>query len=112
MYFKDASTEVWIPNNRGEYNERGELVLEPLENEITISNGELLVDTNINKSGIWKEDYPQYPIIRSYDHSRVFYDQEEIFSGVYDRERFYFDLDPFEIDSLDSYNRSSLSFSG
>ena len=28
----------------------GNLVLEPLENEITISNGELLVDTNINKS--------------------------------------------------------------
>ncbi|MEC8274030.1 MAG: hypothetical protein VXZ76_04255, partial [Bacteroidota bacterium] len=112
LYFKDASTEVWIPNNRGEYNERGELILEPLENEITIVNGELLVDTTINKSGLWKEDYPQYPIIRSYDRSRVFYDQDEIFSGVYDRERFYFDLDPFEIDSLDSYNRSSLSFPG
>ena len=111
LYFKDASTEVWIPNNR-EYDERGELVLEPLENDITISNGELLVDTNINKSGIWKEDYPEYPIIRSYDRSRVYYDQEEIFSGVYNRERFYFDLDPFEIDSLDSYNRSSLSFPG
>ena len=55
LYFKDASTEVWIPNNRGEYDEKGELVLEPLENEITISNGELLVDTNINKSGIWKK---------------------------------------------------------
>ena len=112
LYFKDASTEVWIPNNQEKYNEKGELVLEPLENEITIANGELLVDTTINKSGIWKEDYPQYPIIRSYDRSKVFYDQEEIFSGVYDSERFYFDLDPFEIDSLDSYNRSSLSFPG
>ncbi len=112
LYFKDASTEVWIPNNQQKYNEKGELVLEPLENEITIANGELLVDTTINKSGIWKEDYPQYPIIRSYDRSKVFYDQEEIFSGVYDRERFYFDIDPFEIDSLDSYNRSSLSFPG
>ena len=112
LYFKDASTEVWIPNNQEKYDEKGELVLEPLENEITIANGELLVDTNINKSGIWKDDYPQYPIIRSYDRSKVYYDQEEIFSGVYDRERFYFDIDPFEIDSLDSYNRSSLSFPG
>ena len=93
------------------YNEKGELSLEPLENEITILNGELLVDTNINKSGIWKEDYPEYPIIRSYERSKVYYDQEEIFSGVYDRERFYFDLDPFEIDSLDSYNRSIVKFS-
>ena len=83
LYFKDASTEVWIPNNQQKYNEKGELVLEPLENEITIANGELLVDTTINKSGIWKEDYPQYPIIRSYDRSKVFYDQEEIFSGFH-----------------------------
>ena len=112
LYFKNASTEVWIPNNQEKYDEKGELILEPLENEITIANGELLVDTNINKSGIWKEDYPEYPIIRSYDRSKVYYDQEEIFSGVYDRERFYFDIDPFEIDSLDSYNRSSLSFPG
>ena len=112
LYFKNASTEIWIPNNQEKYDEKGELILEPLENEITIANGELLVDTNINKSGIWKEDYPEYPIIRSYDRSKVYYDQEEIFSGVYDRERFYFDIDPFEIDSLDSYNRSSLSFPG
>ena len=50
LYFKDASTEVWIPNNQEKYNEKGELVLEPLENEITIANGELLVDTtSINR---------------------------------------------------------------
>jgi hypothetical protein len=112
MYFKDASTEIWIPNNQEKRNEKGELILEPLHSEITISNGELLVDTSINKSGIWKEDHPQYPIIRSYDRSKVYYDQEDIFAGVYNRERFYFDIDPFEIDSLDSYDRSSLTFPG
>ena len=112
LYFKDASTEIWIPNNQEKYDEKGELILEPLENEITIANGELVVDTNINKSGIWHDDYPQYPIIRSFDRSKVYYDKEEIFSGVYDRDRFYFDIDPFEIDSLDSYNRSSLGFPG
>lgn len=112
MYFKDATTEIWIPNNHDKRDEKGELILEPLHSEITISNGELLVDTSINKSGIWKEDYPQYPIIRSYDRSKVYYDQDEIFAGVYARDRFYFDIDPFEIDSLDSYDRSSLSFPG
>lgn len=112
MYFKDGSTEIWIPNNQDKRDEKGNLILEPLQSEITISNGELLVDTNINKSGIWNEDYPQYPIIRSYNRSKVFYDQEDIFSGVYSRDRFYFDIDPFEIDSLDSYNRTSLSFPG
>ena len=112
MYFQDATTEIWVPNNQGIYDERGELALERLESEITIANGELLVDTNINKSGIWKDDFPQYPIIRSYDRSKVYYDQAEIFSGVYKRDNFFFEVDPFEIDSLDTYTRESLSFPG
>ncbi|MGC6428784.1 MAG: hypothetical protein ACON4Y_06095 [Flavobacteriales bacterium] len=112
IYFKDASTEIWIPNNRGEYNQKGELVLEPVQSQISITNGELLVDTNINKSGIWQEDYPQFPIIRSYDRSKVFYDSNEILAGTYDRNRFFFDVEPFEIDSLDTYDRESLNFPG
>ena len=79
MEFKDASTEIWIPNKKEIYDEKGNLALERLESEITIANGELLVDTNINKSGIWKDKFPEYPIIRSYDNSKVYYDKEEIF---------------------------------
>ena len=112
MEFKDATTQVWIPNKKEIYDEYGNLTLEPLDSEITIANGELLVDTNINKSGIWKEDYPEYPIIRSYDNSRVYYDKEEIFDGVYKRDNFFFEVDPFEIDSLDTYTRESLTFPG
>ena len=112
LLFKDATTQIWIPNNNGEYNQKGELVLEPIESQISITNGELLVDTNINKSGIWQEDYPQYPIIKSYDRSKVYYDDSSILGGVYDRTKFYFDVDPFEIDSLDIYDRKSLSFPG
>ena len=112
LYFKEASAEIWVPNNRGELDQKGMLVLEPLQSFLSISNGELLVDTSINKSGIWKEDYPQYPIIRSYDRSKVYYDRAEVFNGVYNRENFFFDLEPFEMDSLDSYTRESLSFKG
>ena len=110
MEFKDATTQVWIPNKKEIYDEYGNLTLEPLDSEITIANGELLVDTNINKSGIWKEDYPEYPIIRSYDNSRVYYDKEEIFDGVYKRDNFSFEVDPFEID-FDTYTRESFNFS-
>ena len=112
LYFKDASTQIWIPNNRGEYNQKGELKLDRVESEISIKDGELLIDTNTNMSGIWKDDFPEYPIIKSYDRSKVFYDEDDIFGGVYKRDRFYFELDPFEIDSLDSYNRQSLDFPG
>ena len=102
----------FFPSFIGEYNQKGNLVLEPIQSEITITNGELLVDTSINKSGIWQEDYPQYPIIRSYDRSKVYYDDINILGGVYDRNKFFFDIDPFEIDSLDTYDRTSLSFPG
>jgi hypothetical protein len=112
IFFKDAITEIWIPNNRGEFNQKGDLVLEPVQSQISISNGELLVDTNINKSGIWQEDYPEYPIIRSYDRSKVYYDDYDILAGSYDRNRFYFDVEAFEIDSLDTYDRESLVFPG
>ena len=45
MEFTDASTEIWIPNNKEKYDEKGNLILERLESEITIANGELVVDT-------------------------------------------------------------------
>ena len=32
--------------------------------------------------------------------------------GVYKRDNFFFEVDPFEIDSLDTYTRESLSFPG
>ena len=51
MFFNEATTLIKIPNNRGEYNAQGELKLDSLANEITITNGELLIDTNVNKSG-------------------------------------------------------------
>ena len=55
---------------------------------------------------------PRIPNYQSYDKSKVYYDDEEIFSGVYNRENFFFEVDPFEIDSLDTYTRESLSFPG
>jgi len=112
MQFKDAITEIRIPNNKEKYNEKGELELELLESEITIANGELIIDKNINKSGLWKDKYPEYPIIKSYDNSKVYYDKKDIFNGIYSREDFFFSVDPFEIDSLDLYTRESLSFPG
>lgn len=112
MLFSEARTSIRVPNNNNKYDSEGNLELDKLYNQITITNGELLIDTNINKSGVWKKNFPEYPIIRSYNRSKVFYDDVDILGGVYDRNYFYFELDPFQIDSLDSYNRSSLSFSG
>jgi hypothetical protein len=73
-------------------------------------NGDLLIDNMINKSGL--KEYPEYPVFNSRKDSYVFYDRPYIQQGVYDRDRFYFHLDPFTIDSLDNFSREGLRFGG
>jgi hypothetical protein len=42
----------------------------------------------------------------------VYYDSKSIRSGVYGRDRFFFEIYPFEMDSLDNFNRQSMKFEG
>lgn len=72
--------------------------------------GTLYIDNPNNKSG--RKDFPEYPIFKATKSSRVFYDYPYIYDGVYDRERFYFQTDPFIIDSLDNFTREGLRFAG
>ena len=72
--------------------------------------GDLLIDFQGNKSGT--HEYPNYPIFNSKKDSYVNYDKSFIQQGVYNREKFYFHLDPFTIDSLDNFSRAGLRFNG
>ncbi len=73
--------------------------------------GELIVDTITNRSGL-DQNYGNYPQLISKEKTRVYYDQKEIHRGAYEKDRFYFEIDPFEIDSLVSFNDDFLRFSG
>lgn len=73
-------------------------------------NGELRIDAPKNKSGYGKA--PTFPSFQSFKESYTFYDKRQIFKGVYDRDRFYFKLDPFNIDSLDNFRNEGLRFEG
>jgi hypothetical protein len=88
----------------------GNRPLVDVKNVLQNINGELLIDKPNNKSG--KVSYTEYPIFRSGKESYVYYDRREIFGGVYDRERFYIELEPFEIDSLDNTSTQGLFFNG
>ncbi|MEX2380263.1 MAG: hypothetical protein WD530_05940, partial [Vicingaceae bacterium] len=48
----------------------------------------------------------------SKNESYVYYDKKEVLGGVYDRNRFYFQLEPFTIDSLDNFTNEQLRFKG
>lgn len=94
----------------GEYNQYGEPILEMIDNAFEQMTGQLLIDDPQNKSGL--QNYPQYPHFASTEGAYIFFDHPEIQNGVYKRENFYFQMDPFTIDSLDNYNPRSLAPSG
>lgn len=72
--------------------------------------GTLEIDHPYNKSG--RRHIAKYPIFTSEVGSKVFYDYPSTQKGVYDRNRFYFAVDPFVLDSLSDLNLYSLALQG
>ena len=98
-----------IPIERDDY---GNEKLVKIKTVIQSVSGNLRIDEPTNKSGLKKDSFPQYPIFKSFDNSYIYYDRPSTFGGVYNREKFYFYLDTFEIDSLESYSGKGLRFPG
>lgn len=97
-------------NDPTEVDDYGRRKLVPVRSVLENITGDLLIDFQGNKSGL--HDYPKYPIFNSKKDSYVNYDKPFIQEGVYTRDRFYFHLDPFTIDSLDNFSKSGLRFDG
>lgn len=89
---------------------RGGLVR--VKNVLEQVSGTLEIDAPSNKSGLQQKDYPAFPKFNSSKESYVFYDKRSIQRGVYDREKFYYRSDPFQIDSLDNFTNEGLHFPG
>lgn len=83
-----------------------------VKNVLEDISGTLKIDAPTNKSGVNTKVYPQYPIFESTKNSYVYYDNSKIQGGVYDRESFYYQVQPFTIDSLDNFSRYDLEFNG
>lgn len=83
-----------------------QLVRTPLSNLV----GTLAVDKPDNHCGMEKNK--EYPIFKSLENSNVFYDAPDIQGGQYVRDRFYYTLLPFTINSLVDIAADSLKFTG
>ncbi|MCB2218892.1 MAG: hypothetical protein KQI35_00755 [Bacteroidetes bacterium] len=81
-----------------------------VQNVISDLGGDLYIDDPLNKSGL--KNFPQYPIFSSTKDAYVYYDDPRIFDGVYTRDKFFFYVYPFTIDSLDNFKTELLEFSG
>jgi hypothetical protein len=73
-------------------------------------NGSLEIDNPANKSG--RKAFPNYPIFNSFKDSYTYYDKKSIQNGKYPKDKFYFHLEPFTIDSLDNFTNAGLNFKG
>jgi len=90
----------------------GNELLTKVKTVIEAVTGDLRIDDPTNKSGLRKDSFPGFPIFSSFEDSYAYYDKKSINDGVYDRDRFSFHLQPFEIDSLDNYTGKGLAFAG
>lgn len=105
---KVDSLRMKVPE--GEPDEFGKVKLVPVRTVLQDLEGEVLIDHPNNKSGL--EDFPKYPVFNSKRESFVYYDKKSIQRGAYDKERFYFRLEPFTVDSLDNFTKEGLAFDG
>ncbi len=88
----------------------GNRVLSSLSSTIENIQGTLQIDEPNNKSGLKRR--PGYPKFKSRKDSYIYYDAPSIFGGIYKRSNFYFKVYPYELDSLNSFEKSSLNFKG
>ncbi|MFW6019353.1 MAG: hypothetical protein ACOCPM_02130 [Bacteroidales bacterium] len=81
-----------------------------VESVIEDLQGDLLIDKPDNKSG--RKPSPKFPVLNSEDNAYVYYDKNCKYPNIYDRNEFYYRIDPFSIDSLDNFETEGLEFDG
>ncbi|MBS1765191.1 MAG: hypothetical protein JSS90_09515 [Bacteroidetes bacterium] len=97
-----------VPSDQVDQNGKRKLI--PIKSILQQLNGKLSIDNPSNKSGFVAND--EYPIFVCTNKSFIYYDYPEIYGGVYKRDKFYYHLDPFSIDSLNSLTKEGLVFEG
>lgn len=85
--------------------------LRRVKNVIEGVGGTLQIDNPFNKSGLQPE-FTEYPIFDCDRPSFVYYDNSAIQNGVYEREKVFFELEPFVLDSLDNFATEQISLKG
>ena len=102
------SMVMFVPT--GEKDKYGNPVTAALNTTISGLSGTLYIDYPSNKSGI--VDFEEYPYFKSNQPALATYDKPGVLQGAYDAERFFFEVDKFELDSLDNIDPTRMGFAG
>ncbi|MDW8301281.1 MAG: hypothetical protein RML38_02375 [Bacteroidia bacterium] len=88
----------------------GRFTYRPLKTELSEVKGKLYIGEPNNKNGLSVN--PAYPIVDANTKSRIYYDDKEIQGGAYSRDKMYFELNPFVIDSVETFNENTMNLGG
>ena len=83
-----------------------------IKSQIKDVTGVLYIDAPTNKSGAQAKKYTQYPYITTTKNSFVDWESPSIQQGRYPKDKFYYKLDPFTLDSLDNFKNENVQFKG
>jgi hypothetical protein len=81
-----------------------------VKNALANMNGELYIDAPDSKSG--RKMLHNYPVLISKDTGYVYFERRDIVNGVYKKKDFYFMINPFSLDSINSLPPGDLQFGG
>ncbi len=82
---------------------------EALSNQLVSTSGKIQINKFDNKSSL--KSLPEYPIFTSFESANVYFVGDDILKGAYDS-TVYFDIPPFEIDSVANEDPSKYEFKG
>ncbi len=83
----------------------------PMVSSLSGLTGKVFIDDPGNRSGN-KKGFDAYPKIKAENSSKIFYNSEDIYRGVYDSTRFYYTVFPFQKDSLNTFKESAFRLDG
>ncbi len=109
---KVDSCRIYIPAPDAKPDEYGNIPKIRVKSVLRDIAGHVKIDAPTNKSGYHSKQYPQYPIFECTKTSYVNWENPLIQKGVYKKDNFYYQVQPFVIDSLDNFKKEDLRFNG
>jgi hypothetical protein len=101
---------MYVEDKEAPQNLYGEHKLRGINSIIEDLAGTLSIDKPANKSG--RVNLPEYPMFESRKDGKVFYDRLLTLGGHYNRDQFYYTVNPFKITNLDNFVIDSMNFNG
>jgi hypothetical protein len=109
---KVDSCRIYVEGEDAQRDEYGNVSKRRVKSVLRDIAGNIKVDAPTNKGGYHSSFYPQYPVFTCTKTSYVYWDNSDIQKGVYKRDNFYYQVQPFVIDSLDNFTKKDLKFNG